>query len=55
MAQVMYDLAQKLSHMEYGWLIILVFMSGSLSSSVLSRFAPLPVPDDLTLVVRFQS
>jgi len=25
-AQVMYDLAQKLSHMKYGWLIILVFM-----------------------------
>ena len=26
-AQVMYDLAQKLSHMKYGWLLIIGFMS----------------------------
>lgn len=30
--QTMYDVAQKLSHMEYGWLIILGFMSTSPSS-----------------------
>jgi len=28
-AQAMYDLAQKLSHMKYGWLIILGFMGAS--------------------------
>jgi len=28
-AQALYDLAQKLSHMKYGWLIIIGFMSAS--------------------------
>jgi hypothetical protein len=45
-AQFLYDVAQKLSHMKYGWLAIIGFMSASLSSSSgVSRCAPLPAPD----------
>jgi hypothetical protein len=32
-AQTMYDVAQKLSRMEYGWLIIVGFMSATFFSS----------------------
>lgn len=49
-AQAMYDLAQKLSHMEYGWLIIIGFMSVLLSSVILC--APLSAPHDLTPMIR---
>jgi len=40
-AQAMYDLAQVLSHMKYGWLIILGFM-GAPSSSSANAYIPLP-------------
>lgn len=36
-AQAMYDLAQKLSHMKYGWLIILGIMSTLSHSSSTSN------------------
>lgn len=54
-AQTLYNVAQKLSHMEYGWLIILGFMSASSLLSDVSRYAPSSGPDDLTPVVRSQS
>ena len=51
-AQAMYDLAQKLSHMKYGWLIIIGFMSASLSSpptfNVVLHYPCHHLVDDLT-------
>jgi len=43
-AQAMYDLAQKLSQMRYGWLIIIGIMSASSFVICIQRHAPSPVP-----------
>lgn len=53
-AQAMHDVAQKLSHMKYGWLVIIGFMGASSPLSAISPCALLPAPD-LTPVFRFHS